>query len=78
MQATSRNHADIETLRGIGNTVRLLAAQLLLVGIVVGALVGIHGGTAFAHTGEQSQPPNEIVSEQCHFLIFPYCFPPSE
>ena len=57
---------------------RWTIVPLLAVTLALAALVATGHGTAFAHTGEQNQPPGEIVSEQCHFLVFPYCFPPPE
>ena len=53
MQTTSRNRANIGTLPGIGNTLRLLAAQLLVVGIIVASLLAVQEGTASA----ASDPP---------------------
>ena len=46
MNANNANHNLTRGRRAIADTRKLLAAQLLL----VGALVGIHGGTAFANT----------------------------
>ena len=53
MQTTSRNRANIGTLPGIGNTIRLLAVQLLVVGIIVASLLAIQAGDASA----ASDPP---------------------
>lgn len=56
MQATGRNHSDNGTLPGIGNTIRLLAAQLLVVGIIVASLLAIQAGTASV----ASEPPAAV------------------
>ncbi|MYE53944.1 MAG: hypothetical protein F4X34_01945 [Chloroflexi bacterium] len=53
MQTTNRIRTDIGTLPGIGNTVRLLAAQVIIVGIVVGSLLAMQSRT----TSAASDPP---------------------
>ena len=77
MQADGRNHTDIGTLPGIGNTIRLLAVQLLVVGILVASLFAIQAGTASADTGAvppvaQVDPGDGAVTGQC-FIMF--CLP---
>lgn len=62
----------------ISSACRWMLVPLLAVTLALAALVATGHDAAFAHTGEQTRPPGEIVSEQCHFLIFPYCFPPPE
>ena len=47
---TTPTTTSLAGYRAMAGTRKLLAAQLLLVAVLVGALVGIHGGTAFANT----------------------------
>ena len=63
MQATGRNRTHIGTLPRFGSNIRLLAAQLLLVSIIVGSLrrhsrrhrIRRHRRLAFSHIGSQTQ-----------------------
>lgn len=52
MRATGGNHANIGTLPGMSGTIKLLAAQLLLVALLVAALVILGSGAASADAGD--------------------------
>lgn len=54
----------INSHSGIGDTLRLLAVQLLLVAVIIATLVTIQNGTAFADTGDEAAQTQTTLEMQ--------------